>query len=208
MSMTLLTSTPARSRPLNPHLFIWKRLGAGTSLLFLFITAVLTLAPIAYALTTSLRPPAESFTLPPRWIPVSPHWSNYQAVFTTVPFGAYLLNSGIVTVSIVIGQLITSSLAGYAFARFDFPGKDALFWLILATMMIPLQATIIPVFVEISRAGLADTRASLVITAVGTAFGTFLLRQYFKTIPNEYEEAALVDGAGHLTIFWSVYLPL
>ncbi|HLH72558.1 MAG TPA: carbohydrate ABC transporter permease [Chloroflexota bacterium] len=206
--MTLLTSTPARSRPLNPHLFIWQRLGAGTSLLFLFITAVLTLAPIAYALTTSLRTPAESFTLPPQWIPVSPDWSNYQAVFTTVPFGAYLLNSGIVTVSIVIGQLITSSLAGYAFARFDFPGKDALFWLILATMMIPLQATIIPVFVEISRAGLADTRASLVITAVGTAFGTFLLRQYFKTIPNEYEEAALVDGAGHLTIFWSVYLPL
>jgi multiple sugar transport system permease protein len=114
----------------------------------------------------------------------------------------------IITVSIVIGQLITAALAGYAFARFEFPGKRVLFALIMATLMIPLQATIIPVFVLISRLGLVDTHLSLILPAWATAFGTFLLRQYFMTIPNDYEEAAVIDGAGQWQIFSSIYLRL
>ena len=108
----------------------------------------------------------------------------------------------------MIGQLVTASLAGYAFARLEFPGKNVLFWLVMATLMIPLQATIIPVFVLISRLGLSDTLASLILPALPTAFGTFLLRQYFMQIPKDFEEVALMDGANQFYIFLRVYLPL
>jgi multiple sugar transport system permease protein len=177
-------------------------------ILLLLATAVIMLAPIAFAVSTSLRLPAESFSLPPKWLPAPPRWNNYQTVFDTVPLKTYILNSTIVTFSIVIGQLITSALAGYAFARLRFPGRNLLFWLVLATLMIPLQATIIPVFVLISKMGLADTRASLILPALFTAFGTFLMRQYFMQIPDEFEHAALLDGANQWQIFFNIYLPL
>jgi multiple sugar transport system permease protein len=177
-------------------------------IVLLAITAVIMLAPIGFALSTSLRLPAESFSLPPKWIPSPPRWNNYQTVFDTVPLKTYIMNSGIVTMSIVVGQLITSALAGYAFARLRFPGRNLLFWLVLATLMIPLQATIIPVFVLISKMGLADTRASLILPALFTAFGTFLMRQYFMQIPDEFEQAALLDGANQWQIFFNIYLPL
>jgi multiple sugar transport system permease protein len=108
----------------------------------------------------------------------------------------------------VLGQLVTASLAGYAFAHLAFPGKNILFYLILATIMIPLQATIIPVFILISHLGLSDTLFSLILPALPTAFGTFLLRQYFLGIPKEYEESALIDGANQWQIFFRVYFPL
>jgi len=177
-------------------------------ILILLIASIIVISPIAYALATSLRIPSESFTLPPRWIPIPPDFSNYEAVFSTVPLGHYVVNSMFITLSIVVAQVATSALAGYAFARLNFPAKNLLFWLILATMMIPQQATIIPVFVEISKIGLADTRSALILPAVATAFGTFLMRQYFMRIPNEFEEAALIDGASHWRIFWSIYLPM
>lgn len=126
---------------------------------------------------------------------------NYTGVFEQIPFFREILNSFVVTLSTLVGQLITASLAGYAFARLDFPGKTVLFWLVMATIMIPLQATIIPVFVLISRMGLSDTLASLILPAIPTAFGTFLLRQYFMQIPKDFEEVALVDGAGQFYIF-------
>ena len=182
--------------------------GAGVTVLLLGLTSAVMLAPIVFAVSTSLRTPAESFNLPPEWLPVSPDWSNYKAVFTTIPFETYILNSVWITMAIVVGQMITAALAGYAFARLDFPGREVLFWLVLATMMIPLQATIIPVFVLISKLGLADTRASLILPALSSAFGTFLMRQYFLRIPKEFEEAALLDGASQWRIFSSIYLPL
>jgi multiple sugar transport system permease protein len=184
------------------------RAGDLLRLTLLVLISVLMLAPLAFAAATSLRTPAESFSLPPEWIPVSPDWGNYRAVFTTIPFEQYILNSFVVTLAIVGGQLVTAALAGYAFARLNFPGREILFWLTLATMMIPLQATIIPVFVLISKLGLADTRASLILPALSSAFGTFLMRQYFLRIPKEFEEAALLDGASQWRIFWSIYLPL
>ena len=133
---------------------------------------------------------------------------NYAEVFARIPFWRQIFNSFFVTLSTVLGQLCTAALAGYAFARLDFPGKTLLFWLVMATLMIPLQATIIPVFVLISRIGLSDSLAALIVPALFTAFGTFLLRQYFMQAPKEFEEVALIDGANQWYIFSRVYLPL
>jgi multiple sugar transport system permease protein len=177
-------------------------------ILFLFALSVIMVGPVLWTVSTSLRTPAQSFSLPPKWLPTDLALENYQQVFEQIPFWREILNSTFVTVCTVIGQLVTASLAGYAFGRLDFPGKNVLFWLVMATLMIPLQATIIPVFVLISRLNLSDTLASLIIPAIPTAFGTFLLRQYFMQIPKEYEEVALIDGANQWYIFARVYLPL
>jgi multiple sugar transport system permease protein len=174
----------------------------------LVIASILILAPVVWAASTSLRTPAESFTLPPQWIPIHPDWSNYGAIFQQIPYGRYVLNSLIVCAGVVVGQLFTAALAGYAFARLPFPGKGILFWLILATLMIPLQATIIPVFVLITKMHLQDTLTALILPALPTAFGTFLMRQYFLGLSNELEEAAVIDGANQWEVFWRIYLPL
>ncbi|HEU5104148.1 MAG TPA: carbohydrate ABC transporter permease [Roseiflexaceae bacterium] len=198
----------AQRQPIDWGQRIRSRLWSWLSLLLLCIMSVIMLAPIVWTFSTSLREPVGSFSVPPRWIPIPPVVTNYREVFSSVPGGTYVLNSVIVTFATVAGQLFTAALAGYAFARFQFPLKNVLFWLILATLMIPAQATIIPVFILISRLGLTDNLMSLILPSWATAFGTFLLRQYFMTISNEFEEAALMDGASQWRIYWSVYLPL
>jgi multiple sugar transport system permease protein len=177
-------------------------------LALLFVASIIILAPVLWTVSTSLRTPAESFSVPPQWIPLRPDFTNYFEVFKRVPFASYVFNSFVVTGAVVLGQLVTASLAGYAFARLNFPFRGVLFWLVMATVMVPLQATIIPVFVLISSLGLADTLASLILPALPTAFGTFLLRQYFMAMPNDYEEAALIDGANQWQVFYRVYLPM
>jgi multiple sugar transport system permease protein len=189
----------------------WIRAHTGDWMAYLFLSvmAVLTLAPLFWVVSTSLRTPAESFTLPPKWIPVDMDFSNYRMVFERIPFWSQIANSFIITLSVVFGQLVTASLAGYAFARLRFPGRNILFWIVLATMMIPYQAIIIPVFVLISRMlGLADTLAALILPSLPTAFGVFLLRQYFMQIPPDFEEAAMMDGANQWQIFTRIYFPL
>ncbi len=188
--------------------YIRYNFGRWLLLLGLFALSVVMVAPILWTISTSLRTPAQSFSLPPKWLPTDWAIENYTQVFENIPFFREILNSFIVTLGTVIGQLITASLAGYAFARLEFPGKTVLFWLVMATLMIPLQATIIPVFILISRMGLSDTLASLILPALPTAFGTFLLRQYFMQIPKDFEEVAVVDGANQFYIFLRVYLPL
>jgi multiple sugar transport system permease protein len=188
--------------------YLSHRAGDWLRLTLLFVASIIILAPVLWTLSTSLRTPAESFSVPPQWIPLRPDFTNYFEVFKRVPFAGYVFNSFIVTGTIVVGQLLTASLAGYAFARLNFPFRGALFWLVMATVMVPLQATIIPVFVLISSFGLADTLASLILPALPTAFGTFLLRQYFMAMPNDYEEAALIDGANQWQVFHRVYLPM
>lgn len=187
---------------------VYYRLGAWLTVLLLLLFSLVMISPLVWALATSLRTPRESFSLPPQWIPTDPDWSNYVDVFRQIPFGNFVFNSVIVTASIVIGQLCTAALAGYAFARLEFPGRNILFWMVLATIMIPFQATVIPVFVLIREVGLADTLAALILPAWPTAFGAFLLRQFFKQLPNEFEEAALIDGANQWQVFWSIYLRL
>jgi multiple sugar transport system permease protein len=185
------------------------RLGYWITILLLFLFSILILAPFAWVVATSLRLPAESFSVPPEWIPTNPDWRNYQEVFRRIPFWNQILNSFVVATTIVVGQLATASMAGYAFAQLNFRGKEVLFWVVMATLMVPIQATIIPVFILMSRyLGLADNLASLILPALPTAFGTFLLRQYFMTIPKEFEEAAVIDGANPFQVFYRIYLPL
>lgn len=182
-----------------------RRVASITGMVVLIIAAMVALGPLLWTLTTSLRSPAEAFTNPPQWLPFNPDFSNYAAVFDQVPIGTFFLNSVIVTGLIVIGQTITCTLSGYAFAMIRFPGRSAIFAVFLATMMVPLQTIIIPVFIIIRTLGLSDTLLSLVIPALGSAFGTFLMRQYFMQMPKELGEAARVDGANQFQVFSKVY---
>lgn len=208
-SSNVLTSTTRGQSSTNSMHYYRKQLERGLSMAFLIVMAILTLMPFLWVVSTSLRTPAQSFSLPPQWIPVDMDFTNYARVFEEIPFWQQLANSFAITLSVVFGQLITASLAGYAFARLKFPGRNFLFWIVLATMMIPSQATIIPVFIMVSRVlGLNDSLGALIFPGLSTAFGTFLLRQYFMGIPDDFEEAALVEGANQWQIFRKIYFPL
>ncbi len=211
MTTTSTIRTAMRSTTWLNRLFraLPRRPGEWLRLLFLFVIAILTLMPLVWVVSTSLRQPIESFSVPPEWIPVDMDFSNYNEVFERIPFWSQMTNSFIITIAVVAGQIVTASLAGYAFARLRFPGRNFLFWLVLATMMIPGQATIIPVFILISRGlGINDTLWALIIPSLSTAFGIFLLRQYFLQIPGDFEEAAMIDGANQWQIFRQIYFPL
>lgn len=198
---TPITSKPYRNRRLP---------AAGTVGRYaaLAVAAALTLGPVLWTLSTSLRTPSESFNLPPSFLPINPDFTAYQEVFKQINIGLLVLNSALVTGLIALGQMASATLAGYAFARLDFRGKNAIFSLVLATMMVPVQVTIVPVFMLIRGMGLSDTLLALILPAIPTAFGTFLMRQYFLGLPNDFAEAAALDGAGPWRIFRSVYVPL
>src|SRR3989442_307521 len=159
----------------------------------LIAAAAVVLAPIVWTVSTSLRTPAQSFNLPPRWLPTDLAIANYREVFVRVPFADILLNSVKVSVATAVGQLITASMAGYAFARLRFPARNLLFVLLMASLMVPGQATIIPVFLLIKWFGLADTLWSLIVPSWVTAFGVFFMRQVFLTIPEDLVDAAKID---------------
>lgn len=181
------------------------RIGRIGGVAVLVIAAMIALGPLLWTVTTSLRTPAEAFSNPPQWIPLHPDFSNYGAVFDRIPIGRFFVNSVVVTGLIVVGQTITCTLSGYAFAMISFPGRSVIFGIFLATMMVPLQTIIIPVFVIIRYLGLSDSPLSLVVSALGSAFGTFLMRQYFLQMPRELGEAARIDGAGHFQTFLMIY---
>ena len=178
--------------------------------IFLLLASVSTfvLLPLLWMLVMSLHVPNYSFVLPPQWFRGGIRWENYSDVFRDVPFALYMLNSFKVTCIIIVGQVFTSSLAAYAFARLHFRGKHILFLLLLSAMMLPLFVTIIPTFLLIRMLQLTDTHASLIVPAMVTPFGVFLLRQFFLTIPRELEDAAKIDGATPWQIFWIVIVPL
>lgn len=180
-------------------------IGSIVGLVILIVAAVFALGPLLWTLTTSLRTPAESFSNPPQWLPLAPDFGNYAAVFNQVPIGTFFVNSVVVTLLIVVGQTITCSLAGYAFAMVSFPGRNTIFGIFLATMLVPIQTIIIPVFVIVKTMGLSGSIASLIIPALGSAFGTFLMRQYFMQMPRELGEAARIDGATHFGVFFHIY---
>ena len=177
--------------------------------LVLIIGAIFMVVPFLWMLLTSLMTTAQAFAVPPSFIPNPFMWSNYPQSFNALPFNLAYMNSAIVALSVTVFQLITCAMAAYAFARIQFPGREIIFFVFLATMMIPFQLTIIPIFLTMKQIGLLDTLLSLILPpALFSAFGVFLLRQFILGLPLELEEAAIVDGANRWTIFWQVILPL
>jgi multiple sugar transport system permease protein len=174
----------------------------------LILGSVVMLLPFLWMLSTSLKTPAEVFTFPPIWIPSRLAWENYVTTVSVMPFGRFYLNSAIVTASVTVLQLLVSSLAAFAFARLRFPGRNGLFLLYLATLMIPFQVTMLPNFILIRYLGWYDTYQALILPPAFSAFSTFLLRQYFLGIPLDLDEAARIDGATSFRIWHQVILPL
>jgi ABC-type glycerol-3-phosphate transport system permease component len=174
----------------------------------LTVVALMMVVPFLWMLTTSLKPSGTQFTYPPEIIPQHFDWGNYRRLFTLVPFGRYFLNTFLVTAGIVIGQLVICSLAAYGFARLTFIGRDVLFVLYLATMMIPSQVTLIPSFLLVFRFGWVNTYQGLIVPGISSAFGIFLLRQAFLSVPRDYQDAARLDGASEWRIFAQIFLPL
>lgn len=174
----------------------------------MLIVAFFMLIPFFWMFSTSLKTVGEVFEYPPKWIPSTFHWENYKRVWTIVPFGRYLLNSLVVSGFITILHLIIASMSAYAFARLSFPARDRLFLLYLATLMVPGQVTMIPNFILIKIFGWTDTYIGLILPNVFTAFGVFLLRQFFMTIPKDYEDAARMDGASRFYVFSRIIVPL
>ena len=164
--------------------------------------------PFLWMISTSLKSDSQVLIYPPAWVPTPVVWQNYLEVLNLLPFGRFILNTAIVSVTVTILELITCSLAGYAFARLRFPGRDKLFLLYLGTLMIPGQVTIIPNFLLMSWLGWVDTYAALIVPAAFSAFGTFLLRQFFLSIPAELEHAARIDGCSFFGIYRYIIIPL
>jgi multiple sugar transport system permease protein len=175
--------------------------------LVLIPTALLMAAPLIWMLITSLSTLAETRRFPPG-LPASLRWHNFVQAWTESPFGRWLINSTIVSTTCVISNVVLCSLAGYAFARLRFPGRNIAFLAILATLMVPFQVVMIPTLLIIKHLGLVDTLPALIVPNLVAPFGIYLLRQFFLTLPVELEEAAIIDGAGRFRILFSVLLPL
>lgn len=175
----------------------------------LVIVAVTMIFPLLWMLSTSLKDPSKQFLFPPQLIPDPIYAENYVKLFSMVPMGLFLLNSTKISASSVLGVCLSSSLAAFAFARMRFRGKNALFAILLATMMIPGQVTLIPTFVMMRWIGWIDNHAALIVpNYFGSAFSVFLLRQTYRTIPQELVDSARIDGGGFLRIYWDIFLPL
>lgn len=179
----------------------------------LLVYAAVTLLPFVWMLITSFKESRDVFRLPPSFVPSklwgSDPFGNYVDVLTRHDFLIYFRNSLFVSTMAALGQVATCALAGYAFARMELPGKNLIFGLILATAFVPTEVTIIPEFLLMRSLGWIDSFLPLIVPSflVGS-FGTFMLREYFASLPSEYGEAARIDGAGQFRIFWRVYLPL
>jgi multiple sugar transport system permease protein len=184
--------------------------GRALILLVLVVFAAAFVFPLAWMLSTSLKAESEVFALPPIWIPAEIRWSNYPSALTYFPFPLYLRNTLIITLPSVLGNLISSALVAYGFSRVRWPGRDAVFTLVLATLLIPTWTTLIPVYVLFARMHWVGTFLPLIVPKflATDAFFIFLMVQFIRGIPREIDEAARIDGAGHARIFFHVILPL
>lgn len=207
--MTTTTTAPATTSPRAPeHRRRPFRVGRLVKSLVLLVLGVLMLAPLVWLISTSLTEPSAAFQLPPAWVPHPFSLQNFRDVVDLVPIARMALNSLVVTVISVAGSLLVASLAAYAFSRLPFPGREPLFVLLLAALMVPVQLTVIPIFILMRRLELIDHLASLWLPALINVFAIFFLRQYFNTIPRDLDEAARIDGAGHLRVLFQILVPL
>jgi ABC-type glycerol-3-phosphate transport system permease component len=175
----------------------------------LVILGAAILLPFLWTISSSLKPYGAGIKFPPEFIPSTFVWDNYPKVFRTIPFFNYLKNSVFVTCVALLGELFSASLVAYSFARLRFPGRNKLFLLVLATMMVPYPVTMVPTFIIFKLLGVVGTYLPLILPPFfGPAFSIFLLRQFFLTINPELDEAAKVDGANEFTIYWRIILPL
>jgi multiple sugar transport system permease protein len=175
----------------------------------MFGLSISMLLPFIWMISASFKPENEIFNVPFEWIPKTFTIASYDRVWNSdVPFAVFFLNSIKVTLWCVVGEVVTSALAAYAFAKIKFVGRDLIFWLYVATLVFPNQMMLIPRFVLFRLIGLYNTHWALILPGMFTAFGTFMLRQFFLTIPDEMSESAKIDGAGHFTIFCKIILPL
>jgi multiple sugar transport system permease protein len=181
-------------------------LGVGYVVLILF--AVAFVLPFLYMISASLRPNMEVLSFPISLIPEEPGLGAYVSLFSGTAMLSWLFNSFFVTVTVTILQIVTSSMAGFAFARGDFPGKDAIFWLLMSALMIPFSVTLIPAYILIARLHWVDSYYALIVPGAASIFGTFLCRQYIMGIPRTYDDAAIVDGCSTWGVYYRIHLPL
>jgi ABC-type glycerol-3-phosphate transport system permease component len=197
-----LAGSGTRGSHLGPGNIVVVGLTVALALIFIF--------PFVWTVSSSLKSPAQIFTFPPALVPIPPQWVNYATVLQKVPYGTWVLNSVIVVILSTSGVVVTSSVVAYSFARFEYRGRDLLFLATLGTMMLPAQVTLIPQFVLFNALGFINTLLPLWVPAWfgGGAFFIFLLRQFFLSLPADLDEAAMIDGANVLQVYWSILLPL
>jgi ABC-type glycerol-3-phosphate transport system permease component len=185
-------------------------LGRGALFALAIGLGVMFLVPYLWGLGTSLKTPLEITAIPPTWLPKAPQWQNYPFVATVTPFLSFARNTVFLTLVNIVGELVVGAAVAYGFSRFRFRGRDVLFVILLSRMMLPREVTIIPQYLLFNRLGWLDTYWPLIVPhwLAGSSFGVFLLRQFFLTIPREFDDAARVDGANSFQIFWRVLLPL
>lgn len=176
--------------------------------ILLIIGAIFVVLPFIWMILTSLKTLTEATQIPPKIFPDKLQWSNFKEAAQTLPYGKFYYNTIVYTLVTTIGQLVFCSMAGYAFARIDFPGRNIVFIIILSVLMVPGQIFLIPQFMIINKLNLLNSIPALVIPGLFSAFGTFLMRQFFLTLPKELEEAAVLDGCNQFQIFYKIMLPL
>jgi multiple sugar transport system permease protein len=170
--------------------------------------AAITVAPLVWMLSVSLMLPGEASTSPPPLMPSRPTLDNYRELFAHAGMGRYLVNSAVVTAAVTLGSLLFNVAAGYAFAKLRFAGRDRIFKVLLGALVIPSQVAMVPLFLLLKHLGLVNTYGGVIVPAMASVFGIFVVRQYALSVPDELLEAARIDGAGELRIFRSIIVPL
>lgn len=185
-----------------------KVIGNSVIYLIMIIVAIIMIIPFVWMVSTSFKEMGQVLIFPPQWIPDPFVWQNYSDAWTAANFSLFFRNSAIVTILTTIGQLVTCSLAAFAFARLRFRGRDTIFLIYLATMMVPIQVTLIPLYLLMKEFDWINTFAGLIVPGIFSAYGTFMLRQFYMGIPKSLDESAIIDGCGYFRIYWQIVLPL
>lgn len=192
----------------SPAVYIRANLARVATYLILAIGALVILFPLAWAISSSLKPNVDVFKIPMEWIPREIHPENYILPFKDHAFGTYFLNSLFAATSVMLLSLVTSSLAGFSLAKYNYFGRDFAFLAILSTLMLPVQVILVPLYLVVRNLGWLNSYQGLIIPQAVTAFGIFLMRQHIMTIPDDFLDAARMDGASELSILWWVIIPM